>query len=355
MAYTAFIPQNVAPLGARRIGIYDSNGNRVGQVPLKSLTPPTAGRKQYSFGALSDIHLQTDTAQDDFRAALEYLNGTEDVEFTCICGDLTSSGAASELQVYKNYIDTYSADTPVYAIAGNHEAPSNDNAVTEESAIVGLSFDALRPYTGQSLYYSFTRGDDVYIMVGEWAWSYKWPFSIAEMQWLYETLEANRNKRCFVFQHLLSYDGSGNPYPGANPTTDILGGENTTRYSTVPGRIFLSLMRHYKNCIWFHGHSHTAFDSQEDNPMANYDQYYGIHSVHIPSLAVPREFENSAYVQMLAESEGYVVDVYENGIHLRGRDFVKGEFLPIASYWLDTTLQTVAAGTYTDSTGTITT
>ena len=29
------------------------------------------------------------------------------------------------------------------------------------------------------------------------------------------------------------------------------------------------------------------------------------------------------------------------------------EFLPIASYWLDTTLQTVEAGTYSDSTGTI--
>ena len=52
-------------------------------------------------------------------------------------------------------------------------------------------------------------------------------------------------------------------------------------------------------------------------------------------------------------SEGYVVDVYTDGIHLRGRDFVKGKFLPIASYWLDTTLQTVEPGTYIDSTGTI--
>jgi len=54
------------------------------------------------------------------------------------------------------------------------------------------------------------------------------------------------------------------------------------------------------------------------------------------------------------ETARIVVDVYENGIHLRGRDFVKGEFLPIASYWLDTTVQTVAAGTYEDPTGTIT-
>ena len=343
MAYKDFIPENSAPVGARRIGIYNERGNRVGQIPLGSLTPPNIRKKRYSFGALSDIHLQYDTAQDDFRKALEYLNGMEDVEFTCVCGDLTSNGTDSELQVYKNYIDNYSADMPVYAIAGNHDA-------TEE-----LAFDTLRPYTGQDLWYSFEYGDDVFIMVGEKAWDYTWPFSVEEMQWLYNTLEANRNKRCFVFQHLLSFDGCGNPYSGLNPTTDILGCENTSRFSNIPGRIFLSLMRHYKNCIWFHGHSHTAFGCQKDNRIANYDNVYDIHSVHIPSLAVTREYENSDYAERFSASEGYGVDVYENGSHLRGRDFAKGEFLPIASYWLDTTLKNIPAGTYTDSTGTITT
>ena len=343
MSYGKFILQNVAPLGARRIGIYDENGNRAGQIPLGSLTPPVPGKKLYSFGALSDIHLQYDTAQDDFRKALEYLNETEDVAFTCVCGDLTSNGTDSEFQVFKNYIDTYSSDTPVHAIAGNHDATN------------ALEFGSLLSYTGQNLWYSFEHDGDVFVMVGEKAWDYEMPFSIEEMQWLYETLEANRNKRCFVFQHLLSYEGSGNPYPDVNPTTDILGCENTSRFSNVPGRIFLSLMRHYKNCIWFHGHSHTAFECQEDNSMANYDWYYGIHSVHIPSLAVPREYENAEYVQRYSDSEGYVVDVYENGIHLRGRDFVREEFIPIASYWLDTTVQTVAAGTYSDTSGMITT
>ena len=56
-----------------------------------------------------------------------------------------------------------------------------------------------------------------------------------------------------------------------------------------------------------------------------------------------------------AESEGYIVDMYENHIVLRGRDFVKEKFLPIATYCIDTTLQNIEAKTYTDSTGTITT
>lgn len=53
--------------------------------------------------------------------------------------------------------------------------------------------------------------------------------------------------------------------------------------------------------------------------------------------------------ELNAESEGYVVDVYEKYIVLRGRDFVKGEFLPIATYCLDTTLQTIEANAFTDS------
>jgi hypothetical protein len=115
-------------------------------------------------------------------------------------------------------------------------------------------------------------------------------------------------------------------------------------------------LSHYKNIVFFHGHSHLKFYLQEYDELANYDNMRGSHSVHIPSLAVPREDITGDGVadDIEAGSEGYVVDVYENGIHLRGRDFVKGEFLPIASYWLDTTLQDVAAGTYQDPTGTIT-
>ena len=86
--YTGFIPQNVAPLNARRIGIYNAQGNRVGHIPLGNLAlPSNRGTKLYSFGALSDVHITYSTAADDFKRALTYLNDVEDVAFTCICGD----------------------------------------------------------------------------------------------------------------------------------------------------------------------------------------------------------------------------------------------------------------------------
>lgn len=333
--YKDFIPQNVALPNTRRIGIYDENGNRVGQIPLGSLTPPIPGKKVYSFGALADVHLQYDTAQADFQRALTYLNNTEDVAFTCIAGDLTSSGTASELSAYKNYVDTYSADTPVYAVTGNHDVRS------------GLQ-NSISTYTSRPLYYSFTNGNDVFIMLGINAEASGSLFTVAELQWFYETLEANRNKRCFVFHHVRPQDGCGNAF--GIYSYDIWGGTEQT--------VFESLMRHYKNAHQFHGHSHLKFYLQYGSDVANIDHIFGGWSIHIPSLAVPRDGDitgANSRQEIYADSEGYVVDVYENGIHLRGRDFVKGEFLPIASYWLDTTLQTIPEKTYTDSTGTITT
>ena len=332
--YADFIPENIAPSNVRRIGIYNANGNRVGQIPLGSLTPPTMGQKRYSFGALADVHITQDTATFDFQKALTYLNEDVDVAFTCVCGDLTDNGTAEQFAQYKAVVDAYSADTPVYAIAGNHEA-TNEATTTER----------IQPYTGKPLYYSFTHGNDVFIMVGEYRWNNSYLFEDGELQWLYETLEANRNKRCFVFFHVFPWGDSGN----------TKGMYTNNLFSGTQGSVFQSLMAHYKNVVLFHGHSHFKFYLQELDRKANFSSVLGYRSVHIPSLAVPRDIEDGARVDIYADSEGYVVDVYENGIHLRGRDFVKGEFLPIASYWLDTTLQTVEAGTYRDSTGTITT
>lgn len=331
MQYSDFIAENTAFPGIRRIGIYNRKGNRVGSIPLGSLAFPEAGAKQYSFGALSDVHIPYDTSESDFKAALTYLNDTENVAFTCVAGDLTREGLKEELARYKNIVELYSPSKPVYSIAGNHEFYST------------VSIEYLRNYTGKPLYYSFEHKNDVFIMCGCYSAAADGVFTVSYLQWLYETLEENRNKRCFIFEHVFPPNDSGNAL-GLYPW-DI--------FSGTKGSVFLSLCKHYKNIVLFHGHSHLKFYLQSKDEKANYSNALGYRSVHIPSITAPRDSVNGELTELYDSSEGYVVDVYENGIHLRGRDFVNRKFLPIASYWLDTTLQTVEAGTYTDSTGTI--
>lgn len=342
--YRNLIAQNIAPLSAKRIGVYNADGKRVGGFSLGNLQKMRPGTKQYSFGALSDVHIPYDTATSDFQVALSYLNDVEKVDFTCICGDLTSDGAEWQMVQYCTLVDTYSPDTPVYPIAGNHEWWA------------GQSMDAIAEQMGHPLWYSFTKGNDVFIMVsvcspGDATYFPDSPeplFTVEQMQWLYETLEANRNRRCFLFQHVRPDDACGNAH--GIYSADIW----REKYAVI--QVFESLLQHYPNVIFFHGHSHLRFGLQTKSNKANYDNVFGCHSVHIPSLTVPRTGDvtgANSRQELYAESEGYVVDVYPTGIHLRGRDFVRGEFLPIASYWLDTTLQPVEAGTFADSTGTI--
>lgn len=333
--YTHFIPENVAPNGTKKIGVYDSNGQRISGVSLGRLASPNSN-KRYRFCALSDVHITYDTASEDFQRALTYVENS-DCAFTCICGDLTSTGSDSELTTYKSIVDTYAKTKPVYAMSGNHEATNG-----------AVSYDRLTPYTGHPLYYSFSHGDDVFIMVGTYAWSAAELFTVEELRWLHETLETNRNKRCFVFTHVFPWGGSGN----------ALGVYTLNIWTGTRGTVFENLMKHYKNTILFHGHSHLRFYLQEVDEKANYSSARGYRSVHIPSLAVPRDIVDGTRTDIYAESEGYVVDVFDNCIVLNGRDFIDndkdGHIIPLGTYKIDTTLQTIEANTFTDSTGTIT-
>lgn len=357
--YESLIPQNTAPSGAMYISVYDSTGNRVGGAGLQNLALPTLQKKQYGFLCVSDTHIdgssESQDSQADFVRAIKYAENDPGIAFTAICGDIVDHSGASNyfFETFQNLKNKY-ATKPVYAITGNHESNNGGTVTHVDEAVIQQYFE--RP-----LYYSFTHGDDVFIMLGTYGWSGSYPLfkrdgtDEVELKFLQTTLEANRNKRCFVFFHVLSsIEGdSGEPYP------DFYGDDLFDKYDSthdLQRECFLSMLRHYKNTIWFHGHSHARFQLQEVADTNNYSEQCRYKSVHIPSLSKPtKQGDDGVGVQDTTESQGYVVDVYPDGIHLRGRDFVAGEFLPIASYWIDTTLQTVAAGTYTDSTGLIVT
>jgi hypothetical protein len=209
------------------------------------------------------------------------------------------------------------------------------------------------------MYYSFTQGNDVFIMLSHYGkyegdgigWLSSKFVSIEELQWLYETLEANRNKRCFIFNHVYPYED------GVGDANRLYNGKYWRTQDSSVGQAFINLLKHYKNTILFHGHSHLRFHLQELDKKANYSGEVGYRSVHIPSLSVPRDRVDGATQYIYAESEGYIVDVYDDCIILNGRDFIDndkdGNWIGIATYKIDTTLQTIAANTFKDSTGTI--
>ena len=323
--YRHFIPQNTSPVGAKSIGVYGSNGQKVCDIPLGGLAHYT-GAKLYSFGLVSDTHLyKTEPAwraNAKFDNTLTYLEGQGCV-FCAHTGDITNSGLftggdsvnmdAGQFVKYKEICDRHTI--PVYAICGNHD--SYVNPITN-------NLSELKTYTGTDLYYTVTQGNDLFIFLGQPRGTT--PMGDDALQWLSETLEANQNKRCFVFVH--PHISSGNPL-GAYTSNNLFAnwGANTDT--------FKDMLKQHKNVILFHGHSHTKFECQELDKRANYTDADGFKSIHIPSLTRPRNVINGELSSADGESQGYVVDVYADCVVFNGLNFIDNIPVPLGTYKID--------------------
>ena len=342
--YKHFIQQNTAPKGAKKIGVYQGDGKKVCTIPLGRLASATK-EKLYSFGLVSDIHLYHLAANwnpnSKFDNALTFFEG-QNCAMCIVCGDLTQSGfymdktengvttydlEEAQFAKYKELCDKHTI--PVHEICGNHESYFG-KSITD-------NLDKLEMYTGKGvLSYTVEQGNDLFILCGQDHGSSV--MSDEDFTWLGETLEANKDKRCFVFVHSHIDDNteggvedSGNPcYARENSIFGYWGAGKTAN--------FINLMQKYPNVILFHGHTHIKFEAQKFDKNATYSEENGFKSVHIPSSGGPRELVSAdgTWEARDSESQGYIVDVYDDCIVLNGMDLVNNQPIPLGIYKINT-------------------
>lgn len=335
--YSDFISENIAPAAAGAIAIYDEADVKVGSIAINGLKADDSGLL-YSVGMLSDVHLNTQNSYysdsfTDFDSALKFFNSSEvNVAFTCTCGDITENGTESELAKYQEIV-LANPSTPVYTTTGNHDATQS-----------GIDEALWKQYTGYGLTYEVNKTlpngkTDHYLFLGMSVWNFAEAYTSANLMWLKSRLEAYKNERCFVITHLFFPDGAGNLlniYPEGN----WLRG--------VQLNALKDLREKYVNSIWFSGHSHWKWSLQKFEDKANIYRHQGAGwGVHIPSCAKPIDSNgipnsgNAARQEKRDQSEGAVINVYENHIDVLGVDLIAEKYLPIATYRLDTTLEEV--------------
>ena len=353
--FTDLIKNNVAPYSASKIGVYASDGSRVGEIPLGSFKP-NYGERLYRFGLLSDVHNEdsqsTENAQD-FINALTELNNKESIEFICITGDLTqysynTGNIATEMTLYQNNLNAAGVNKPVYVTTGNHDCPgSTDVDYTTFYQKAGLS--DIAPSSGATASYEVTKthttsgGTTVtdhflFLTMRRYEFTSSTYYD-ADITWLGNKLEAYKNDRCFVFTHMFFPDYAGN-LNGIYPSGNWLSGPQLTSLK--------NLIDSYPRSYWFSGHSHWKWylqkyqDKANIYPTSNSGRTTGW-AVHIPSCASPIDSDGSSRVSMPLQSEGGVVDVYEDYVDIRGIEF-KGpgdsnynmKYIPVAQYRLYT-------------------
>lgn len=358
--FSGFHMQNVAPYSAKKIGVYNSAGERVGSIPLGSFKPEY-GERLYRFGLLSDVHNETDQAdenQSDIRNALNFFNEKEDIEFTVISGDLTQTSYSTgtlttEMALYKANLEAINNSTPVYPTTGNHDCPNNTNVdIATFKSYAGITdlftSDATYSYEVTKTHTTSTGTvvTDHFLFLGMRRYEFtSSTYLDSDITWLSSKLESYKNDRCFVITHMFFPDASGN-FQQIYPSGNWLSGNQLTTLK--------NLRDNYPRVIWFNGHSHWKWYLQNWEkkaniwPLTNTDRT-SAWCVHVPSCASPIDSSvgnpnlSSTRVSMSGESEGAIVDVYENYIDIRAVQF-KGpddsdytcRYLPIAQYRLYT-------------------
>lgn len=319
-----FILTNAIPKEATRIvAIKDGAIKASYNIPSNKLNTDT---KLYSVGLLSDIHIDvTDDKSNsvsDFQNALSRFE-TENVTAICCSGDTVVDGTQAEVE---KFIEVKNSTTiPMYIARGNHDC--RDYSVA--------NWNLVEP---NGVYFEKEIGGDIYLFMGMKAESYNLDlFSTDQLNWLEERLEYYKNRRIFLFEHVF-----------IEPTGNINGlypYDSMGNVEGQPGKIFRNLMAKYRNVILFTGHSHLEFILQRLGDNANCSERTDslCHRVHIPSCAKPRsndvstEDVNKNTYTNYGSSEGYVMDVYQDYIILKGINFVDNKYLPLAQYRINTT------------------
>ncbi len=318
--------------------------------------------KNYRFASYSDIHMDyagSAYAYDDehWAAALDTA-AKRDVDFIITSGDGVNNNEGfgdiyiKEWQTYSKILADSDYCNPIYEAIGNHEIWQGvENGTQAFINATGLSGS---DNTSTKAYFAKDIMDDHFIFMsleGGFYPNLVEEFSDEQLDWLEGLLKeySGDGKNIYIVEHSLFYNyGAGDKTDGS-PYYDIPLGDNLQSTQR-----FKALLQEYKDTIFVSGHTHISFDAQL-NYSTNNDT--SAQMVHNSSVGGIRKVVDDALDRnyLLDESEGYIVDVYDDAIIFNGANLYYNEYNANCCYIVNTSQQAYESMTSTDPTTATTT
>lgn len=247
-----------------------------------------------SFAVVSDVHVETNTAQTikNLNGVLNGMKAGENINANVFTGDNVMNGQVLENVFFYTAVKGVLHDEKNYVITGNHDLGNGEgdyskfrsNFILFNNLFLGNNIKELYYYrVVNGCYMIFLSSED--LCVGDYV------ISDAQMEWLESVLEEAKaaNAPILVFNHHPIYLIRDRDY-----------------------RSLAWLLQKYDNLLYFHGHYHNELDAE------NFYEWHGVDCINLPRTTESNEFE---------PGDGVVVEVYENEILVKGRDFIKGEWI----------------------------
>lgn len=277
--------------------------------PIEALKPEEV---KATFAAIADTQFAIFTPNrfPNFKSAAKDLhNNNGAFDALVLAGDITETGSVAE---YQMVYDELSGLDCRYAFAvGNHDVreQSYESAVGRFTRFI----DAVNGETvTDKLHYSTVVNGYKIIVIGTDNYQFeKAHISDEQLAWLESEIASENGKPVFVVGH--------------QPLKKTHGLPDTWRASALPddGNIgeqsdeIKAIFEKYPNVIFITGHIHTGLGQY------TYEKLGNSHLVCLPSTSVTNydgDYNESG--------TGFVIEIYENEVIFRARNYAKGEWVP---------------------------
>lgn len=348
--------QTAIPAGATQIIAIKSNGEpgtRLAAIASARYTVPvskrlghTEGERRYRFASYSDVHFDAlyRTYKYDETHWAHALQTAADrgVDFIVGSGDYINNNIdypepwVDEWRRYQKILAESDYCNPIYEAIGNHELWHDPSQGTKDFiAATGLDGDKT---SASNAYFEKNINGDHFIfmsMEGGFNPTEVSEFSTAQLNWLEGLLQtySGDGHNIYIIEHSL-FDGYGaGDRISPKPYYDIPLSDN---YAST-GRL-KTLLETYKDAIFISGHTHIAFREQYNYSDNNGTSAQMIHNSSVGGVrkVVNNELDRN-YLE--DETEGYIVDVYNDAILFQGANLYYNRVDPNWCYILKTSQQ----------------
>lgn len=255
-----------------------------------------------SFVVASDIHVETNNPKSyqNLNDVLYGVKAGKDVDTVIYTGDNVMNGQLLESFFFYSAIRSVMPAENNFVVAGNHDLGNGEgdlpqllkNYIANNKLFLGND-------VGEGYYYRVVDGCYMIALISEDPTSEDFMMGRQQFNWLEGVLKEAKaaDAPIFVFNHFpLRYLDNG-----SEVKYDELG----------------ALLKQYKTELYIHGHIH--------NDMGT-DNFYS--DSYVDSINLPRITETTDY----KAGDGIVVEVYEDEILVRARDFIDGEWIEGLEY-----------------------
>ena len=252
-----------------------------------------------SFAAVSDIHVETNnpTSYQAYSDILYGLKAGKNIDATVFTGDNVMNGQIIENLFFYTALRAIKPAKENYVVMGNHDigngtgefSKHKNNFTTNNQLFLGNDVN-------DGYYYRVVNGCYMIFLASEDLTVNECVMSEKQLNWLEGVLNEAQAEGAtiFVFNH--------------HPLYYLRGVESDS---------LANLLVKYDNLLYIHGHIHDELGAD------NFKNQGGVNTINLPRTSEVVDYE---------PGDGIVVEVYENEILVRGRDFVKGEWIEGLEY-----------------------